>query len=246
MKLSKKIVSVLLTFTIALGSFSVFSIFKNSSSKGSSSNRNDGIDFSGLTMACLGDSITMANEDDNGKPYSYFVKNKLGLSQVYNYGIGWSTIGYMENCSCHEDDPTYDHNPFVYRYEKMLQADIIAVKGGLNDASVGMPIGTINDQEPTTFYGALNILADGLKKTYPNSYIFFMTPFKYENNPTLLSYSNAIKEVCEKYDIDCLDIYTRLPFDRTQHTTDGVHPKEEFIEELFAPLIVSFIKHNYE
>ena len=208
------------------------------------------VNFSNLTMACLGDSITLGNGDGEA-PYCNAVGDILNLKNVYNYGIGWSTIGYMEDCHCHTND--YNHYPYVFRYSNIKQADIIAVMGGINDFGVYLPLGTIEDYKTNTFYGALNILASGLKTKFNNSYIFFMTGFKYEQNSHINAigidfseYNQAIVDVCEKYNIDCFDVYNEIQFSRSLNTVDGIHPTEDFVNNTWSPKIAQFIRDNYK
>ena len=207
--------------------------------------------YSDLTMVCLGDSITMGSEIET--PYSDLVKDSLGLSAVHNYGVGWSTIGYMSDCTCHANvDYEYDHHPYIHRYHKMQDADIVAVMGGNNDWGIGIPVGDIYDIDETTFCGALNILIDGLKGKYPDSYIFFMTLFNYvpdrinKNGVSWVEYNNAIREICAIKGIDVFDVNDEIPFDKDRDTVDGVHPTQEFVTNVWAPAIADFIRENYK
>lgn len=203
-------------------------------------------DFSKLKMVCLGDSLTAGQGIET--PYSAFVKEELGFKEVYNYGIGWSTVANGGTCDCHPNNYEGGHNPFVYRYSLMNQGDIIAVCGGANDHGLNVPIGTIDDTAETTFYGALNRLITGLKKCNPGAYIFFMTPFNYDtvndNGIHLSGYVEAIKKVCEKHDIDCFDCYTEVPINVGVDTIDGTHPTQDYVQNVWAPKIAQFIREN--
>ena len=207
--------------------------------------------FSELSLLFIGDSIT-----DGAKgieSYTVSVKDNLGANKLYNYGVDWSTLAYIEDCHCHPNSD-YNHHPFVLRYSNIEDADIICVFGGINDFGCLIPLGSIDDTEPTTFYGALNILAEGLKADHPDSYIFFMTGFNYYNNPDhensigvkYLDLNNAILNVCAKYEIDCFDVYNEIPFVRDTYTVDGIHPTEDFIKYNFAPKVADFIRENYK
>ena len=207
------------------------------------------IDFSDLTklnMSCLGDSLTMGQGIET--PYSTFIEEELGLKEVYNYGIGWSTIANSGTCTCHPQNFAGGHNPFVYRYMAMNQAEIIAVCGGANDHGVNVPLGTIDDVKGNTFYGALNNLITGLQESNPGAYIFFMTPFNYDtvndNGIHIYEYAEAIKKVCEKHEIDCFDCYAEIPINVGTDTIDGVHPTQEFVQNTWAPQIAQFIRDN--
>ena len=90
------------------------------------------MDFSQIKIACLGDSITAAsnlNKEENYQQYSYpsRLKELLGAQEVYNLGIGGSSIG------------RYWADAFVDRYYQIPgDVDAIIVMGGTND---GLRIG---------------------------------------------------------------------------------------------------------
>lgn len=208
--------------------------------------------FSNVTMACIGSSSTLPTKVD--RAYPTVVQELLGLKKVYNYGLSWSTLAYKENCHCHPDSD-YNHDPYVFRYSEMEAADIIVVQGGgHNDYGCLIPLGSIDDVDPTTFYGGLNILIEGLKNEFPNSYILFMTSFDTYNNPNITNgagvlhcdYADAILQACKKHNIDCLDIYHNMPFDRENDTVDGIHPTQEYIDNVWSPMIADFIRENYK
>ena len=207
------------------------------------------VDFSTISMSCLGSSSTLPTKVE--RAYPKVVKELLGLRRATAYGAGWSTLAYAEDCACH--DTEYDHQPFVERYTQMKTADIIVVQGGgANDYGACIPIGDIDDTEITTFYGALNTLMAGLKKLHPNSYIFFMTGYNiYGENAKNKAgiywseYQEAIINACKKHNIDCLDIYHNMPMDRETDTVDGAHPTQDFIDNVWSPIIADFIRKNY-
>lgn len=204
------------------------------------------MDYSLLKMACLGDSLTFGQGIEI--PYSDLVKKELGLSEVYNYGIGWSTIADGIHCYCHPDNFSLAHNPFIDRFDLMKSADILIVCGGVNDHGVNIPLGDIQDTVRTTFYGALNLLIQGLKDRNPQSYIIFMTPFQYDvinaDGVHLSVFVDAILRVCEKYGIDCYDCYHEIPFQANTDTIDGVHPTQRFVSEVWAPGIAQFLRDH--
>lgn len=219
----------------------------------STSNKPNVNPFSNVTMVCLGDSITMATKVDC--PYPTVVKNMLGMKEVYNHGVSWSTLAYIDDCHCHPQSE-YNHDPYVFRSDKLEEADIIAVMGGVNDWGCLIPLGDIDDIEPTTFYGALNILITDLKSNYPDSYIFFMTGFDYYGVNNVDAYNRdkvywrefneAIVVACEKHNVDCFDVFHEIPINRDFDMIDGVHPTQEFISNIWSPAIADFIRENYK
>ena len=217
-----------------------------------SNNGNNGsgssVDFSTMTYTAVGDSITWGSIPASGgqqmdEPYPIVVGESLGLKQVANLGIGGSTLAVGNG--------TYQSYPMVNRYNQIPKSsDIISIMGGINDIYRGIPVGTIDDTETTTYYGALKKLAYNLKVNYSNSYVFFMTPLPNVGSAdgSLLPYVQAVKDVCELYDIDCLDANALSGFENFMYdiAEDGTHPTEEFHREHLAPLIAQFIKDNYK
>ncbi|MBO5713343.1 MAG: hypothetical protein J6R88_04005 [Clostridia bacterium] len=213
------------------------------------------VDFSNLTINCLGDSLTagiLPNYQIMEKPYPALLQEVLGVKKVNNYGVGGRFLSL--------DYPDTMCNV----YSTMVDADIISVMGGTNDVlSFGTAkgvLGTLNDTDKSTIYGALDCLCRGLKEKYPNSYIFFMTPFALAdirdidclNNSgfSLNDVNTAIKIVCTRYNIDVFDVYNECDFKaQANYETslgigDGIHPNQQFIN-LFTSKLAQFIKDNY-
>ena len=82
---------------------------------------------------------------------------------------------------------------------------------GTNDYGHETPMGTIDDMEDISFYGALNVIIPGIQK-----------------------------EVCEKYDVPVIDLFTLSGMDpslsevRTQYMPDGLHPNAAGHERIAA------------
>ncbi|MDE5718686.1 MAG: hypothetical protein K2I53_13935, partial [Lachnospiraceae bacterium] len=131
-----------------------------------------GVDFSGKKIACLGDSITAAANLEGEEGYLSYaypavLKELLGAEEVYNLGIGGSSIG------------RYWSDAFVERYKQIPEdTDIIIVMGGTNDGFClsEKELGSPSERKPWTFWGDLDELMRGLKENYPDADIFFATP----------------------------------------------------------------------
>ena len=204
-----------------------------------------------LKMNCLGDSITYGYLNEDGKQmkesYPILLKEILHLDTVRNYGINGSTIADGEN-------------PMYIRYKEMNDdADIISVCAGTNDFGRTeieiSPLGTKNDKQGNTVYGALDILCKGLKQKYPNALLFFMTPLRCGGDTipnkygyTLKQLKKAIEEDCSEYKIPVLDLYSIgdfFPNDKIflrKYCVDDWHPNQKFVKEILVNKIANFIK----
>lgn len=143
------------------------------------------------------------------------------------------------------------------RYKNMNDDfDIVSIMGGVNDYLRVAPVETINDNTSNTFYGTLNIICDGLKKKYPHSFIFFMIPLDtaikpYSSNvsSSLGDFRKAIKDVCNKYDIDVLDTAIKADYKKEYNSNnykgDGLHPSSNIHKNVLGPVIAKYIIDNY-
>ncbi len=192
-------------------------------------------DFSDISIACLGDSITQASNLENMEDYQQYayptkLKEILGAESVTNLGIGGSSIG------------RYWDNAFVDRYKEIPKdTDLIIVMGGTNDGFclTQEELGTVKERKPKTFIGDLDELMRGLKADYPDATIVFATPLpnvlhdmlKKERDYLLpqIILVNAIKYLAKEYEIPVIDLYNSNILDTHDaaviynYMPDGVH-----------------------
>lgn len=169
-------------------------------------------DFSDVKIACLGDSITEGINGATGKAdgltYPEVMKEVLGAEEVYNLGIGGSTIG------------DYWTAAMVNRYMEIPKdTDIIIVYGGINDVFSGtdVTIGDLTELKENTFCGDLDTLLKGLRMNYPTSWLILVTPMDSVTveevrvlNPDMEpieDYINAMCTLAEKYNVDVIDLF---------------------------------------
>ena len=212
-------------------------------------------DFSDVKIACLGDSITAASnlegeEDYLSYAYPSVLKELLGAEEVYNLGIGGSSIG------------RYWSDAFVDRYRQIpADADIIIVMGGTNDGFClsAEDFGTFAKRTAGTFWGDLDELMRGLKENYPNARIFFATPLPNILQDYLMrerSYllpqkdlADAILTLSAAYGFETIDLYNSNILDShdadivADYMPDGVHCNKEgyriLAEHIAAELVRS-------
>ena len=240
MKKKNNLIKKIIIFFFVICSLGLFGSLYSKNNTNNSSVSNNDIDWSNVTISCLGDSLTAGFKIDKG--YPIVLKEQLGVKNCINYGISGSTIGYY-------------YEPMCSRFNKISNtSDIIIVMGGYNDFKYVPELGTIDDYGSTTLYGALNMICKGLKEQHPNSYIFFMNNFKYDyiENTNVNGYSykdylyTATNEVCKKYDIDVFDTYNELDFETSRDTFDNCHVTQDYVNNVWVPSIIDFIKENYK
>lgn len=214
-------------------------------------------------IACLGDSIT--STDYVLPNWLQIIENRTNC-RMLNYGISGTTlahtndrhlwdyhftrldaeeIGYESNNS----ETWSSGNCFCERYTKLDDnSDVVIVMGGTNDHNV--PIGLWDSDDPSTFYGALNILFKGLINKFPGKPILICTMIQSKNifqnninNPleTLINKNasdtlslqlraEAIKVKAKQYSLPCLDLYNESGINGADNnaiyynTNDTLHP----------------------
>lgn len=213
------------------------------------------IDFSGLKIACLGDSITAAvnlEKEENYQQYAYpaRLKELLGVEEVYNLGIGGSSIG------------RYWSDAYVERYREIPEdVDIIIVMGGTNDGFCvsDKEFGSLDERAYRTFCGDLDELMRGLRENYPDADIFFATPFPNILQDYLMRerdyllpqqrFVDVIITLAKEYDYRVIDLYNSNILDShdvdivEDYVPDGVHANQEgyrIIAEHFAAELIQY------
>lgn len=149
--------------------------------------------LSGITMYAMGDSYFGGSSLGKEATWVNLLGEKYGMDYV-NYGIGGSTMSNYVT----------DRNPMVLRYTRMAKgdADIILLEGGRNDRSNKVPIGDLDSRDSKTFMGCINIMLDGMLKTYPNALIILITPWYHTGTVAAtglsnVDYANAMRSLAE-------------------------------------------------
>ena len=126
---------------------------------------------------------------------------------------------------------------------------MIVVFGGTNDYCHGdAEFGTLGDKTPWTFYGALDMLYQGLIDRCPNAKIIVLTPLprddeheynRHNHVKILVDYVVAIKEVANKYNLSVFDLYNGFGIQTDEkdgvnkYLADGLHPNDMGYKKLF-------------
>lgn len=216
-------------------------------------------DFSELKIACLGDSITAAANLEGEEGYQQYayparLKELLGAEEVYNLGIGGSSIG------------RYWADAYVDRYQEIPKdTDIIIVMGGTNDGFCvsDKEFGNLEERARRTFCGDLDELMHGLKKNYPDAEIFFATPLPNVLHDYLMNerkyllpqqkFVDVIKTLAHEYGYGVIDLYNSNILDShdanvvADYIPDGVHGNRDgyqIMAEHFASELVQYYEEK--
>lgn len=197
-------------------------------------------DWSGASAVFVGDSITAANQYTE-KFYYEHLKDSLSFGSVQKQATSGS-------CISAKSDYGNGNSPLIGRYQSIPNGDLIVIFMGTNDFGHATPLGSITDTSDISFYGALNIIIPGIQATYPNSQIVMVTPLhrtrttssgmtsasdstQNKAGATLADYVNAIKDICNKYDLYIIDLFSEAELDPNNETvkttyfnSDGLHP----------------------
>ena len=205
----------------------------------------------GKRVTCVGDSITAGS--GTTKTYWSILDDTLELESMTGMGVAGS-------CVSATSDYKTSNSPLINRYKSIPDSDIITIYMGTNDYGHETPMGTIDDTEDVSFYGALNVIIPGIQMAHPDALLVWMTPthrygfgtskmlgtaFTYDHLPngrgySLDDYVDAIKEVCDKYDVPVIDLFTLSGMDpslsevRSQYMPDGLHPNSAGHEKIAA------------
>lgn len=156
----------------------------------------------GKTAYFIGDSLFAAHGIGKENSWVNLLGEKYKMNFV-NEGINGCTVSDCENGS----------NPIVNRYVNLpaAQPDFIVIEGGRNDFNKMAAIGSVDENDPTTYLGALAIVVEGLREKYPNAKIIAVTFWKTGtvNKADIASntYVESMIDACEKLGIPCIKAY---------------------------------------
>lgn len=203
------------------------------------------MELKGKKINFLGDSITEGiGASSPDRSFVSLMKEACGLAEARNYGKGGTRIARQSVLS----DSPYDVDFNMRAPEMEDDADIVVVFGGTNDFNHGQaPLGTPDDRDVYTFYGALHTLILTLIKKYLGKTIVFITPLHRFNDYSqygqwkpdgvekhpLVDYVRAIREVSEYYSVPVLDLFAagnmpgNVPEWYREFMPDGLHPNDK-------------------
>ncbi|MBO5203548.1 MAG: SGNH/GDSL hydrolase family protein [Clostridia bacterium] len=199
----------------------------------------------------IGDSICYGFSDVaiNGRLRSYAGRI------AYDYDMEWVNAGVSGATLSTATEKLIVNQLDSYKEEKF---DYVVIEGGINDALKGVELGTITEGfeqglKTSTYAGALEFLFKTVTKTYPEAKVGFMITYECPRNQshgTYITYQDITKQICEKWDIEYLDMFSNKEINETvlessntksAYLPDGIHPSAVGYDRLY-PYIASFME----
>ena len=177
-----------------------------------------------MKWCVIGDSISDVGVGRTNKWYQEFIADRVGCTLVDWNGDG---TGYIKSFNRQEG--------LINRINEIPEdSNVITIFLGTNDTAT---LGTLGATDTTTFYGAVEYCIKTIKEKYPLIPLGVMTPLPCASKNNL-SYSKAIKEVCEKYYVPVLDlnkicnINLSSPLYKLNYMPDGLHPNDNLHRDI--------------
>ena len=159
--------------------------------------------LSGRQFLVLGDSYTAGyGLSSMAEDWTYLMAAQYRMTQ-FNYSISGSTFAGGPN----------GNYPMVERCLTLpadSAPDFIILQGGSNDWSHNISMGQEGDQDPATFYGALNLILDTLSEKYPRAEIVGFSPWVSDGTQNKVGliqqdYTDAMLRIFAERGLDCYD-----------------------------------------
>ena len=152
----------------------------------------------GLNVLCIGDSLfdgdAVGNEGQwlgllaKECQWNFTNLGRNGWTVAYDPAINQS--GTTKKQSMYQklyNDPNYTWGTNDSQYYKCGNTntsketvDIVLLEGGVNDYSLGYPLGTASSKDPSEVLGAWNLIVEKMLVDYPNAKIVFFTSWHVE------------------------------------------------------------------
>ena len=203
----------------------------------------------------LGDSITQGTGANCHEQMYTYLTAKYFNAEECNYGIGGTRIAKQVKRTLNPDDDV-----FMCRAVRLPKdADFTFVFGGTNDYGHGdAKLGTFEDRDTYTFYGAMHELVAYMVANFPKDKLCFILPIpRYDqDNPygdgskdvpmaPMYTYIKAEREVLDYYGVEYLDLsdkfYVPTAPAYDELFADGLHPNPTG-HKVIAECLIEYLK----
>ena len=193
--------------TILSGSFGLDGVVVESETTGGTAAVANGY-FAGKVLLACGDSITdaydlSANNGSYVKSYAELAAERLGMTYRKD-AVSGSTMAYNADSGVSTASTKAFANT---RYQNLPAFDYLTLWFGWNDG-VYSALGTIEDTDNTTFYGAYKTVLEYVVTNNPTKKIGVVVP-KLKPNQSLIApdaMAQAVRDVSKLYGVPCLDL----------------------------------------
>lgn len=208
-----------------------------------------------MKLVFLGDSITRGTFTDKEKGesaplsvaspnFAEYLEKMLGATEMINYGF--NGISY---CSC---SPVNADKALSKTYMEVKDADVIIIAAGTNDYGTNVELGLKEDDQDTSFYGAVDVVLSGIKRNNPDAEIYVILPIPRRNEGVnergyvLDDYRSALEYKAKIYGLHIIDgrkiaIDPEKEEDLMLYMDDGLHPNNRG-HKLYADMVYAQIK----
>lgn len=161
----------------------------------------------GKKYIAIGDSFTAWAPEQFEAGHAYAGKNKVypyyigarNNMEVVNMAVGGSTMAYIDG------DSRTMFSDSLY-LEIPTDADYITIKYGINDSTLNLPIGSIDDASIQTFYGAYNNVMEWIVTHIPYAKVGLIVTNGLSNNED--KFAEAIRNIARKWGVAYLDYHS--------------------------------------
>ena len=195
----------------------------------------------GKTIIYLGSSVTEGYAAC-GSSFVEYIEKRDGVISVKE-AVGGTTLVTT-------DDTSYI--PRMERIDTTIHADAFVCQLSTNDASKGMPLGTVSDSfnredfDTTTVAGAIEYIISYASETWKCPVIFY-TGTQYDNH----NYSQMVDlllQIQEKWDCGVIDLWNNEELnnitdeERSLYMLDGIHPTRAGYLHWWLPTIEAYLE----